>query len=46
MGQFRADGVGVGIFLAAGAFALVSLLPHDAFMAWGWRLPFLASSSW
>jgi MFS family permease len=35
--------VGIGNLLAAGAFALVSLLPQNAFMAWGWRLPFLAS---
>lgn len=42
-GSFAPMGVGVGNFLAAGAFALVSLLPHDTFMAWGWRLPFLAS---
>jgi metabolite-proton symporter len=42
-GSFAPMGVGVGNFLAAGAFALVSLLPHDAFMTWGWRLPFLAS---
>ena len=42
-GSFAPMGVGVGNFLAAGAFALVSLMPHDTFMAWGWRLPFLAS---
>jgi MFS family permease len=36
-------GVSVGNLLAAGAFAAVSLLPHDAFMAWGWRIPFLLS---
>lgn len=42
-GSFAPMGVGIGNFLAAGAFALVSLLPHDAFIAWGWRLPFLAS---
>ncbi|MBN9511596.1 MAG: MHS family MFS transporter [Alphaproteobacteria bacterium] len=40
---FAPVGVGVGNLLAAGAFAAVSLLPHDAFMAWGWRLPFLFS---
>jgi metabolite-proton symporter len=41
--SFAPMGVGVGNVLAAGAFALVSFLPHEAFMAWGWRLPFLAS---
>ncbi len=33
-----------GLLLAAGAFGLVSLLPQDAFLAWGWRLPFLAGA--
>ncbi|MBX6322299.1 MAG: MHS family MFS transporter [Rhodospirillaceae bacterium] len=42
-GSFAPMGVGVGNLLAAGAFALVSLMPQDAFMTWGWRLPFLAS---
>ncbi|MBJ9569082.1 MHS family MFS transporter [Citrobacter braakii] len=34
----------VGIMLATGAFLLVSQLPEDAFLSWGWRIPFLASS--
>jgi MHS family shikimate/dehydroshikimate transporter-like MFS transporter len=33
----------VGLMLSSGGFALVSLLPEDAFLSWGWRLPFLAS---
>lgn len=33
----------IGTLLSSGAFALVSLLPSDAFFAWGWRLPFLAA---
>jgi MFS transporter, MHS family, shikimate and dehydroshikimate transport protein len=33
----------IGLMLSTGAFALVSLLPEDAFLSWGWRLPFLAS---
>jgi MHS family shikimate/dehydroshikimate transporter-like MFS transporter len=33
----------IGLMLATGAFALVSLLPEFAFLSWGWRLPFLAS---
>ena len=32
-----------GILLATGAFSLVSLLPDESFMSWGWRLPFLVS---
>ncbi|MCH1884008.1 MFS transporter [Agrococcus sp. ARC_14] len=33
----------VGTLLSSGAFALVLMLPADAFDAWGWRLPFLAA---
>jgi MFS family permease len=36
-------GVSVGNLLAAGAFALVTMLPREDLMSWGWRLPFLAS---
>jgi len=32
-----------GILLATGVFALFSLLPEDAFLSWGWRVPFLIS---
>ena len=42
-GSFAPMGVSVGNLLAAGAFAAVSLLPHNTFMAWGWRIPFLLS---
>jgi metabolite-proton symporter len=42
-GSFAPMGVSVGNLLAAGAFALVTLLPREDLMAWGWRLPFLAS---
>jgi len=42
-GSFAPLGVSVGNLLAAGAFALVTLLPRDDLMSWGWRLPFLAS---
>jgi MFS family permease len=34
-GGFAPLGVSVGNLLAAGAFALVSMLPHDALMSWG-----------
>jgi metabolite-proton symporter len=42
-GSFAPLGVSVGNLLAAGAFALVTLLPREDLMSWGWRLPFLAS---
>src|SRR6201992_3369162 len=42
-GGFAPLGVPVGNLLSVGAFALVSLLPRDDLMSWGWRLPFLAS---
>jgi MHS family shikimate/dehydroshikimate transporter-like MFS transporter len=29
--------------MATGVFSLVSLLPEPAFLAWGWRVPFLLS---
>ncbi|MGY4920084.1 MFS transporter [Streptomyces sp. 900116325] len=38
-------GVPAGLVLATGAFFLIELLPHDAMMSWGWRLPFLASAA-
>jgi MFS family permease len=43
-GSFAPLGVSIGNLLAAAAFALATMLPHDVFMAWGWRLPFLASA--
>ncbi|MCA6109406.1 MFS transporter [Bradyrhizobium cenepequi] len=42
-GGFAPLGVSVGNLLAAGAFALVTMLPREAMLSWGWRLPFLAS---
>jgi metabolite-proton symporter len=42
-GGFAPLGVSVGNLLAAGAFALVTMLPREELMSWGWRLPFLAS---
>ncbi|MDN7177382.1 MHS family MFS transporter [Caballeronia sp. SEWSISQ10-4 2] len=36
-------GVGAGFVLSSAAFLAVQTLPRDDFMAWGWRLPFLAS---
>ena len=34
-------GVPVGLLLAVGAFNLASMLPEEAFLSWGWRVPFL-----
>jgi MFS family permease len=42
-GSWAPIGVVVGNLLAVGVFALVGLLPHEQFIAWGWRLPFLIS---
>ncbi|WP_338697793.1 MFS transporter [Bradyrhizobium sp. 26S5] len=42
-GGFAPLGVSVGNLLAAAAFALVTMLPREDLMSWGWRLPFLAS---
>jgi MFS transporter, MHS family, shikimate and dehydroshikimate transport protein len=36
-------GVGGGFVLSSGAFLAAQALPHDQFISWGWRLPFLAS---
>jgi metabolite-proton symporter len=42
-GSFAPLGVSVGNLLAAGVFALATMLPREAFMSWGWRVPFLLS---
>ncbi len=42
-GSFAHIGVPGGLFLASGAFAVASLLPDAAFLAWGWRVCFLLS---
>lgn len=42
-GSWPAVGVFVGLVLASATFALLATLPGDAFLAWGWRIPFLAS---
>lgn len=36
-------GATLGFVLSSFAFLLTQSLPHEAFMTWGWRLPFLAS---
>lgn len=37
-------GVPLGVVLSTGVFFAVQSLPEDAFVSWGWRLPFLATS--
>ena len=36
-------GLALGLCLASGVTAVMSLLPDEQFMAWGWRVGFLAS---
>lgn len=36
-------GLAIGLCLASGVTALTSLLPEEQFMAWGWRIGFVAS---
>jgi MFS family permease len=36
-------GVTAGNLAAVGVFGVVSLLPNEQFLAWGWRIPFLLS---
>ncbi|WP_431941703.1 MFS transporter [Nocardia grenadensis] len=42
-GAYAQQGSPAGQLLASLAFLIVSQLPDDAFMGWGWRIPFLAS---
>ena len=42
-GSWAALGVNFGLLLATGVFALVTLLPKEDFLNWGWRIPFLLS---
>lgn len=44
-GSFTQIGVPVGMLMATGAFTLTRALSgSEAFMVWGWRIPFLASA--
>jgi metabolite-proton symporter len=42
-GSWPQIGVPAGLLLSTAAFAVSSRLPEDQFLAWGWRVPFLAS---
>jgi MHS family shikimate/dehydroshikimate transporter-like MFS transporter len=43
-GSWPQVGFPAGLFLGTVAFTAVSQLPDEQFLAWGWRLPFLASA--
>lgn len=42
-GSWSPMGVSLGILMASGVFALVSSLPEEQFLSWGWRIPFWIS---
>ncbi|OZM78057.1 MFS transporter [Pseudonocardia sp. MH-G8] len=42
-GSWSPMGVSLGTLLASGVFALVSTLPEEQFLSWGWRVPFWVS---
>lgn len=43
-GAWPAAGVYLGLLMASGVFAIVTQLPKDQFLAWGWRIPFALSA--
>ncbi|OLL31228.1 MFS transporter [Burkholderia sp. SRS-W-2-2016] len=43
LGALPLAGVPMGLVLSALSFSLVTRLPDSDFLAWGWRLPFIAS---
>lgn len=44
LASLPAIGTGAGSLFATGAMALASTLPEQAFLDWGWRVPFLLSA--
>ncbi|TWF80365.1 metabolite-proton symporter [Pseudonocardia hierapolitana] len=42
--SFPQAGVPAGTFLSSGAFFLVTLMPEEQLLSWGWRIPFLCSA--
>lgn len=42
-GSIPQTGVTIGLLLATGALSLMSQLSDSQFLAWGWRVPFIAS---
>jgi MFS transporter, MHS family, shikimate and dehydroshikimate transport protein len=43
LGALPLAGVPMGLVLSAISFSIVTRLPESEFLAWGWRLPFIAS---
>jgi metabolite-proton symporter len=43
-GSWAPIGVTLGNLMAAGVFAIVTLLPKEDLLTWGWRIPFLLSA--
>jgi MFS family permease len=43
MGSYAQIGVPVGLILGTGGLSLLNAIAPDAFLTWGWRIPFLAS---
>lgn len=44
-GAFPQMGVTIGMFLGSGALTLItSVVSQEAFVSWGWRIPFVASA--
>ena len=37
-------GVTIGMIMRTCALSVMTLLPHEAFMTWGWRIPFILSA--
>ena len=44
LGSFHQMGTPAGLLVSTGLVSLVSLLPEDQFLTWGWRVPFLAGA--
>lgn len=43
-GALLSSGLAWGTLIANGLFLLVSQLPEESFLGWGWRIPFLVSA--
>lgn len=44
-GSFPQYASPIANLLATGSFAILNFLPKEAFMSWGWRVPFIASGA-